>query len=853
MAFVEGGPGGGGGGLHFRDPEDEFSAATQTLAEAARSTYFTTTSATAFEEFVTDRSLSIIIKVTGADDQFQTYTGDSGTYDDTAWQDRSDAIRGGKGNPGDDGDQAVWYARIFRNLATAPSVSPTGGSIADDGTITVPTSWHTLDTITAPTTGQVVYESNAVVNPANDTFPLTPTWSFPFEAGGVGGANAAEAAAASATAAAASADDSSDSADEAAASAATANSGADIAVGSPRGNLWATSPTMATASTSSAVDFGTDTWTLESGAPSGVALNNTIEEYLHFPDLHPPGTNGFFVVVKVAGVEAGEILVPWGGFGGHTSSAGFGMKEMGASGRSIRARFYWRNGATAPYLVMYGAGEALLANTVIEIYAAVVRGESGSGGGGGGSVSSDATLTGTGTNADPLEVANPFEAADETKLDAIEAGATADQTGAEIKTAYEAESDTNAFTDADHTKLDGVEAGAAADQSAAEVVVDASSFSGNLSASDDDVQSALDTIDDLALGGGGGGGGLDSVASDATLTGDGTASDPLEVANPFTDADETKLDAIEAGATADQTGDEIKTAYEAESDTNAFTDADHAKLDDIEAGATADQSGAEIKAAYEAESDTNAFTDADDTKLFNIEAGATEDQTGAEIKALYEVEPDTNAFTDDDHNKLVGVEAGATADQSAAEVVVDASSFAGNLSGSDDDLQSALDTIDDLALGSGGQTLAQVNSLIQTALEEAVTANTETGIAVTYNADGTLDFVVAATPAPSHTSYCGVSDDDTIIQTEVDDANTGTGNALAIPAYTGAKHVFFLRPATEGAITAVFVYEDGVPNMQSQLGSWTAFTFTPTGGAAHNGIYSTAALTGAGGFIVEVV
>ena len=43
---------------------------------------------------------------------------------------------------------------------------------------------------------------------------------------------------------------------------------------------------------------------------------------------------------------------------------------------------------------------------------------------------------------------------------ALLSAATADQTGAEIKTAYEAELDTNAFTDADHSKLDGIEAGA---------------------------------------------------------------------------------------------------------------------------------------------------------------------------------------------------------------------------------------------------------------------------------------------------------------------------------------------------------------------------------------------------------
>jgi len=51
-------------------------------------------------------------------------------------------------------------------------------------------------------------------------------------------------------------------------------------------------------------------------------------------------------------------------------------------------------------------------------------------------------------------------ATDGAKLDGIESGATADQTAAEIKTAYESNADTNAFTDADHSKLDGIEASA---------------------------------------------------------------------------------------------------------------------------------------------------------------------------------------------------------------------------------------------------------------------------------------------------------------------------------------------------------------------------------------------------------
>ena len=57
----------------------------------------------------------------------------------------------------------------------------------------------------------------------------------------------------------------------------------------------------------------------------------------------------------------------------------------------------------------------------------------------------------------------------------------------------------------------------------------------------------------------------------------------------------TKLDGIEAGATADQTNAEIRAAVEAATDSNVFTDADHSKLNAIEASATADQTASEIK------------------------------------------------------------------------------------------------------------------------------------------------------------------------------------------------------------------------------------------------------------------
>ena len=116
----------------------------------------------------------------------------------------------------------------------------------------------------------------------------------------------------------------------------------------------------------------------------------------------------------------------------------------------------------------------------------------------------------------------------------VEDGAAGNMTGAEIKSAYEGESDTNAFTDADHTKIDGIETSATADQTGAEI------------------KSAYEGESDT---------------------------------NALTDALLTKLNGIEASATADQTAAEIKTLVGNASDCNVFTDADHTKLDGIETSA----------------------------------------------------------------------------------------------------------------------------------------------------------------------------------------------------------------------------------------------------------------------------
>ena len=135
-------------------------------------------------------------------------------------------------------------------------------------------------------------------------------------------------------------------------------------------------------------------------------------------------------------------------------------------------------------------------------------------------VSHDTTVTGAELNAD------------HSKLGGIDAGAKDDQTGAEIKTLYEAE--VNAYTDTKNTKLSGIDEGAKDDQTGAEIKAL--------------YEAEVDT-------------------------------------NAYDDAAVSKLAGIDAGAKDDQTGAEIKALYEGEADTNAYDDAAVSKLGGIEGSA----------------------------------------------------------------------------------------------------------------------------------------------------------------------------------------------------------------------------------------------------------------------------
>ena len=254
MAKVRGpgfGGSGGGGGLHFRNPPDEFAN------DAARSTYFTTTDADAYMEFVQDRSLAII-HGTGSSQIFQTYSGDDSGYDDSDWLDRTDAVRGPRGLAGTDGSQARFSVFGYINASTPPTTAPTGGQfIRSTGILTLPTGHTALPT--TPATVEKTYVIEALINPRVDPDIVTLTWPVPAELPAYLAAAIAEAAEADAEDAAARAEQ-------------AAGQAVDIPTGSPRGALVATSPTLPTAATANntAIAFGAaELWTIESDAPDG--------------------------------------------------------------------------------------------------------------------------------------------------------------------------------------------------------------------------------------------------------------------------------------------------------------------------------------------------------------------------------------------------------------------------------------------------------------------------------------------------------------------------------------------------------------------------------------------------------
>ena len=139
-------------------------------------------------------------------------------------------------------------------------------------------------------------------------------------------------------------------------------------------------------------------------------------------------------------------------------------------------------------------------------------------------------------------------------------------------------------------------------------------------------------------------------------------------------ADGTKLDGIESNATADQTGAQIKSLYEAESDTNAFTDALLTKLNGIAASATNVTNNNQLTngAGYITATLTNEQVQdiVGNMVSGNTESGITVTYQDSDGTLDFSVTSQTdNNFTTTLKNKLDGIEASATADQTASEIV----------------------------------------------------------------------------------------------------------------------------------------------------------------------------------------
>lgn len=124
--------------------------------------------------------------------------------------------------------------------------------------------------------------------------------------------------------------------------------------------------------------------------------------------------------------------------------------------------------------------------------------------------------------------------------------------------------------------------------------------------------------------------GSQTIATTGNITVTGTV-DGRDVAT-----DGTKLDGIEASATADQTAAEVRTLVDTATDSNVFTDAEKTKLSGIATAATPNQSAADIRALVDSATDSNVFTDSEKTKLTGISAGADVTSTNS-INALTDV------------------------------------------------------------------------------------------------------------------------------------------------------------------------------------------------------------------------
>ena len=302
---------------------------------------------------------------------------------------------------------------------------------------------------------------------------------------------------------------------------------------------------------------------------------------------------------------------------------------------------------------------------------------------GGGSV-------GTATNITITENATTVEVASSSGTDDTIAAATNSLAGV--------------FLPTEKVKLTGIETGATADQEADEVVADATQFSGNLSDTDTDVQAALETLDGLSLG-------ENNVQSDLLESSSG--SDAYIRNNPFSDLSASdRLTTLRVNYAANGL-DLVSTPridgleYTGFTHRNTISAADETSLT-FQSMAPFAVTHLNISQSKSPEIDWTSFfpthslvqlTQSDDAYEESETTGdATVDTSDSDYDVVSYPVVDYSLGSEFVSPGVATTITTASVPHDAEELPTDASQFSGNLSDTDTDVQTALETIDGLSI-----------------------------------------------------------------------------------------------------------------------------------------------------------
>ena len=224
------------------------------------------------------------------------------------------------------------------------------------------------------------------------------------------------------------------------------------------------------------------------------------------------------------------------------------------------------------------------------------------------------------------------------------------------------------------------------------------------------------------------------------------------------------------------------------------TDADDSETDSetAQAAAVAAQTGANTARTGAQAAQTSAETA--QAAAETARNGATTAQTEAETAQTEAETAQTEAETA--QNAATTARTGSETAQAAAETARNGATTARTGA---EAAQAAAEAARDSALAQTG---------FATAIADAVTGNTETGIDVTYDTGtGKLNFVVSGggtAPVGDHTRRAAISTDTTLDQAEYDASTSSTTQTVMMPVWSGNRRFLFIGvPEGEGDITGV--------------------------------------------------